>query len=182
MRCRRQSDVGNNSEVYYAGRVQGVGFRYTVRSLAARFDVTGFVRNLPDGRVHLVVEGDAGEIDAFLEADQGGNAVLYQGYSGDGPARRRADSRRSKFVTRSRRVIERELQVNWFCSGRVSTWLKPLWLVGVGLVVGVAVLMALGALLRWAAPKVAAIGLDDQPRRPCRSRCSTCCWRSASSA
>ena len=48
--------------------MQGVGFRYTVRSLAARFDVTGFVRNLPDGRVHLVVEGAADEIDAFLAA------------------------------------------------------------------------------------------------------------------
>ena len=53
-------------EVYYAGRVQGVGFRYTVRSLALGFDVTGFVRNLPDGRVHLVVEGAAEEIDAML--------------------------------------------------------------------------------------------------------------------
>jgi acylphosphatase len=55
-------------EVHYSGRVQGVGFRYTVRALANCFDVTGFVRNLPDGRVHLVVEGAAGEIDAFLQA------------------------------------------------------------------------------------------------------------------
>ncbi len=55
-------------EIRYAGRVQGVGFRYTVRSLAARFAVTGFVRNMPDGRVQLVVEGDAGEIEGFLDA------------------------------------------------------------------------------------------------------------------
>jgi acylphosphatase len=55
-------------EVHYAGSVQGVGFRYTVRSLAARFDVTGFVRNLPDGRVHLVVEGAADEVVVFLDA------------------------------------------------------------------------------------------------------------------
>lgn len=55
-------------EVYYSGEVQGVGFRYTVRSLAAGFDVSGFVRNLSDGRVHLVVEGDTAEIDAFLNA------------------------------------------------------------------------------------------------------------------
>ena len=59
---------GQQREVFYGGRVQGVGFRYTVRSLAARFDVTGFVRNLPDGRVHLVVEGAVGEIERFLEA------------------------------------------------------------------------------------------------------------------
>ena len=55
-------------EIRYAGNVQGVGFRYTVRSLAAGFDVTGFVRNLPDGRVHLVVEGAADEIADFLQA------------------------------------------------------------------------------------------------------------------
>jgi acylphosphatase len=57
-------------EVYYAGSVQGVGFRYTVRSLAAGFQVTGFVRNLSDGRVHLVAEGEPAEIKQFLEAVQ----------------------------------------------------------------------------------------------------------------
>jgi acylphosphatase len=55
-------------EIYYAGRVQGVGFRYTVRSLARGFEVTGFVRNMPDGRVHLVVEGPPAEVDGFLAA------------------------------------------------------------------------------------------------------------------
>ena len=43
--------------VYYSGHVQGVGFRYTIRTLARRCDVTGFVRNLSDGRVELVAEG-----------------------------------------------------------------------------------------------------------------------------
>jgi len=57
-------------EVYYSGRVQGVGFRFTVRAIAGRFAVSGFVRNMPDGRVHLVVEGSAGEIDRFLDAIQ----------------------------------------------------------------------------------------------------------------
>jgi acylphosphatase len=61
-------DDRQQREVYYAGSVQGVGFRYTVRSLAGRFNVAGFVRNLPDGRVHLVVEGAADEVDEFLEA------------------------------------------------------------------------------------------------------------------
>ena len=60
--------VGQQCEVYYSGKVQGVGFRYTVRSLAVRSDVTGFVRNVPDGRVHLVVEGAADEVAAFLDA------------------------------------------------------------------------------------------------------------------
>ena len=55
-------------EIHYSGTVQGVGFRYTVRHLASRFEVTGFVRNLRDGRVQLVAEGEKGEIDQFLEA------------------------------------------------------------------------------------------------------------------
>jgi len=55
-------------EVFYSGDVQGVGFRYTTRSLAGRFAVSGFVRNLPDGRVELVAEGAAGEVRRFLDA------------------------------------------------------------------------------------------------------------------
>ena len=54
--------------VLYAGTVQGVGFRYATVRLARGFDVTGFVRNLPDGRVELVVEGVPSELDAFLNA------------------------------------------------------------------------------------------------------------------
>jgi len=60
-------DQREQREVLYAGRVQGVGFRYTVRSLSGQFDVTGFVRNLPDGRVQLVVEGKKAEIADFLQ-------------------------------------------------------------------------------------------------------------------
>jgi acylphosphatase len=54
-------------EVWYGGHVQGVGFRYTVCSIARGFEVSGYVRNLPDGRVHLVAEGDASELKAFLD-------------------------------------------------------------------------------------------------------------------
>lgn len=62
--------------VYYSGRVQGVGFRYTTKQLAAGFDVTGWVRNLPDGRVELlVIADDAAELDAFLTELQE-NSVL----------------------------------------------------------------------------------------------------------
>ena len=42
----------------YQGRVQGVGFRYTVASIARRFPVTGYVKNLPDGNVELAVDGE----------------------------------------------------------------------------------------------------------------------------
>ncbi len=56
--------------VYYSGRVQGVGFRFTSHHVARGFDVAGFVRNLPDGRVELFAEGTRSEIDAFLRAIQ----------------------------------------------------------------------------------------------------------------
>lgn len=54
--------------IYYSGQVQGVGFRYTVRQVAAGFEVTGTIRNLPDGRVELVAEGGAEELIAFRQA------------------------------------------------------------------------------------------------------------------
>ncbi len=54
--------------IHYSGRVQGVGFRYTVKNLAMRFNVGGYVRNLPDGRVELVLEGPAEEIDQMAQA------------------------------------------------------------------------------------------------------------------
>ncbi len=53
--------------VIYSGRVQGVGFRYTANSIADGYDVTGYVKNLPDGRVELVAEGERRAIDIFLE-------------------------------------------------------------------------------------------------------------------
>lgn len=58
----------NRKTVYYSGRVQGVGFRYTTQQIAAGFAVCGFVKNLPDGRVQAVVEGEPAEIDRFLDA------------------------------------------------------------------------------------------------------------------
>jgi acylphosphatase len=54
--------------VFYSGRVQGVGFRYNARSVAAGFEVTGTVRNLTDGRVELIAEGDKAELEAFRTA------------------------------------------------------------------------------------------------------------------
>jgi acylphosphatase len=54
--------------VFYSGRVQGVGFRYTAKTVAAGFEITGCVRNLPDGRVELVAEGRREELDAFRAA------------------------------------------------------------------------------------------------------------------
>ena len=54
-------------QVFYEGNVQGVGFRWSVRHVAKGFDVTGWVRNLPDGRVELQVTGEEDEVRAFLD-------------------------------------------------------------------------------------------------------------------
>jgi acylphosphatase len=53
---------------HFAGRVQGVGFRFTSRNIAMRHNVTGFVKNLPDGRVQLVVEGPDAEVQSCIES------------------------------------------------------------------------------------------------------------------
>ena len=52
--------------VHFSGHVQGVGFRYTTRQLARGFEVSGYVRNLDDGRVELVIEGETRVLEDFL--------------------------------------------------------------------------------------------------------------------
>ena len=54
-------------QVLFEGTVQGVGFRYTVRHIAKGFDITGWVRNLRDGRVEMQVGGAEDEVRAFLD-------------------------------------------------------------------------------------------------------------------
>ena len=54
--------------IFYSGHVQGVGFRFTVKQVATGFEVTGTVRNLPDGRVELMAEGTKTELEGFREA------------------------------------------------------------------------------------------------------------------
>ena len=55
-------------QVFYEGNVQGVGFRWTIRNIAKGFDVIGWVKNLPDGRVELQVRGEESEVFAFLDS------------------------------------------------------------------------------------------------------------------
>ena len=61
-----------STQVFYAGNVQGVGFRYTIKQLAKGFDVTGWVRNLSDGRVELRASGAPDELAALY-----GNALPF---------------------------------------------------------------------------------------------------------
>ena len=52
--------------VIFIGRVQGVGFRFTAHRIAQRHQLTGFVRNLPDGTVEMFAQGLAQDIDDCL--------------------------------------------------------------------------------------------------------------------
>jgi acylphosphatase len=52
---------------HFLGRVQGVGFRYTVQNLALKYNVRGYVKNLPDGRVELVMEGPDPDMSHLLD-------------------------------------------------------------------------------------------------------------------
>ena len=54
--------------IFFAGHVQGVGFRLTTRRLARSWPVVGFVRNLADGRVELLVEGESAAVAGLLTA------------------------------------------------------------------------------------------------------------------
>jgi len=56
--------------VHFSGTVQGVGFRYTAHQLARDFEVTGYVRNLSDGRVELLAEGAPDQVDGLVNAIQ----------------------------------------------------------------------------------------------------------------
>ena len=54
--------------VLFTGHVQGVGFRYTAHNIASRHDVRGYVRNLPDGRVEMIVEGAPAQVQLVVDA------------------------------------------------------------------------------------------------------------------
>ncbi len=54
-------------QILYSGTVQGVGFRYSVKTAASGYEVTGTVRNLTDGRVELLAEGVKDELEAFRQ-------------------------------------------------------------------------------------------------------------------
>jgi acylphosphatase len=74
--------------VFYSGRVQGVGFRYTVKALTPGFEVTGTVRNLNDGRVEMIAEGEREELDAFRQAirESGLGGMIQREEEAFGPA------------------------------------------------------------------------------------------------
>ncbi len=67
----------SHRQVFYSGRVQGVGFRYTVKQIAQSYEVIGWVRNLPDGRVELQAGGNAEEVEKFFQTIARGPLARY---------------------------------------------------------------------------------------------------------
>ncbi len=53
-------------KITYSGRVQGVGFRFTAHGIAARYGLAGYVRNMPDGSVEMLIQGNPDDIDSCL--------------------------------------------------------------------------------------------------------------------
>lgn len=64
-------------QIFFSGTVQGVGFRFTAERLARRFSVSGFVRNLDDGRVEVTAEGEEAVLEDFLTAIRGSGMKDY---------------------------------------------------------------------------------------------------------
>ena len=59
--------AARRAHVIFSGFVQGVGFRFTAQMLARRFQVSGWVRNLPGGTVELEAQGEEPEVNQYLE-------------------------------------------------------------------------------------------------------------------
>jgi acylphosphatase len=79
-------------QVWFSGYVQGVGFRFTAQRIASRYKLTGYVRNLDDGRVEMFAQGTSDDIDrcladlgdtfgAYIREVQATDAQLSSGYT-----------------------------------------------------------------------------------------------------
>ncbi len=78
------------AHIFFSGTVQGVGFRYTCLSFAQHLSLTGWVKNLSDGRVEVLIEGPREDIEkvlARLHAQFGGfireKQVEWLGFRGE---------------------------------------------------------------------------------------------------
>jgi len=95
---RKSSVAAKQLRVFWRGRVQGVGFRYTAESTALALKLTGWVRNAPDGRVEAICEGSEARLKRFLEAMRTGPMQPY--IQGDEVAWGEATGEFDDFTTR----------------------------------------------------------------------------------
>ncbi len=63
--------------LFYSGRVQGVGFRFTSEQIALSLGIVGWVKNLPGGRVEIIAEGEESKLVGFLEKIKTGAMGAY---------------------------------------------------------------------------------------------------------
>ncbi|MBE0534739.1 MAG: acylphosphatase [Phycisphaerae bacterium] len=72
--------------VIFSGRVQGVGFRYTCHRIATRYELKGFVKNLPDGSVEMVVQGHPEDVtDCLADIHESFGAYIRHAEKNDVP-------------------------------------------------------------------------------------------------
>ncbi|MDP2921788.1 MAG: acylphosphatase [Candidatus Omnitrophota bacterium] len=69
--------TNKRAHVFYSGNVQGVGFRYTAEDIAESLGLKGWVKNLSDGRVEVVAEGDEKDLKEFLDKISNGQMARY---------------------------------------------------------------------------------------------------------
>ena len=61
----------HQAHIHFTGMVQGVGFRFTTQSFARKFNLGGWVKNLPDGSLEIVAQGEKNDVDELCEALKG---------------------------------------------------------------------------------------------------------------
>ena len=78
-KCQVKGKVSGKKRLhlFYTGRVQGVGFRFTAETTALSLELTGWVKNLPDGRVEVICEGEEETLVHFLEKMRSGPMKPY---------------------------------------------------------------------------------------------------------
>ncbi|MET1248975.1 acylphosphatase [Sporolactobacillus sp. STCC-11] len=62
----KENDAMKSVHLIVSGRVQGVGFRYFIKQIAAQHYIKGWIRNRDDGRVEIAAEGTAQQVDSFI--------------------------------------------------------------------------------------------------------------------
>ncbi|MDD5680665.1 MAG: acylphosphatase [Candidatus Omnitrophica bacterium] len=63
--------------IYYSGMVQGVGFRFTAEEMANTLGLTGWAKNLPDGKVEVLCEGEKADLVSFIDKMKSGSMRDY---------------------------------------------------------------------------------------------------------
>ena len=64
---KKETKAIRRGHIFFSGRVQGVGFRYTAEKIALEIGLVGWVKNIADNRVEIICEGTEDQIELLLE-------------------------------------------------------------------------------------------------------------------